>query len=348
GGVKRTHVLIVSSWRSGSSFLGQILNHHPDVFYVYEPARMVWLKFPKEKAGLLHYPIRDLLRSLFACDISPLYEYLPSSKYISNLPFWSESWALCSPPACNALDLPTEYDQPICYRTCGHAPLTSMAESCEAHSHVVLKTVRVLDLRYLLPLFQDPSLDLRVIHLVRDPRAVALSRMKFQGYLNDEDLIVFREEQEKKKKKETQPNVTQVMGKICKAQMSINEFARQADKALQRKYLMIRHEDLSKEPLAVGKKIYEFAGLSFNEDVQKWLHNATHEKEPAKKGFMTFIGDSMQIVQKWRKELAYNVVVEIQDACAEAMELFGYRKVRNPKEQKNLALNLVTDVEKDS
>ena len=31
------HILIVSSWRSGSTFLGDILNHYPGTFYTFEP-----------------------------------------------------------------------------------------------------------------------------------------------------------------------------------------------------------------------------------------------------------------------------------------------------------------------
>ncbi|CAH3165965.1 unnamed protein product, partial [Porites lobata] len=38
---KRVNVIIVSEPRSGSSFLGQIFNQHPNVFYLFEPLRAV-------------------------------------------------------------------------------------------------------------------------------------------------------------------------------------------------------------------------------------------------------------------------------------------------------------------
>ncbi|XP_075690621.1 carbohydrate sulfotransferase 4-like [Rhinoderma darwinii] len=341
--LKRTHVLILSSWRSGSSFLGQIFNHHPKVFYIYEPARMVWVKYPNQEESILHYPIRDLFRSLFTCDVSPLHAYLPRGQYISDLPFWSESWALCSPPACKALSMNEAYDRPTCYQRCGYVPLEKMAESCEAHSHVVLKTVRVLDLGALLPLFQDANLDLRVIHLIRDPRAVTFSRMNFD-LLHDEDLIVAREGQEWQNKK-AMPNVIQVMSNICKAQMKINEFGRKVSKNLKGKYMMIRYEDLANEPVTTVDKIYKFAGLSLNEDLQKWLYNITHKHKPEQTGFMNFAEDSMKIVHKWRKGLKHNVVLQIQDACQKAMEVFGYSQVRTLKEQQDLTLSVVADVE---
>ncbi|KAM4018895.1 carbohydrate sulfotransferase 4-like [Anomaloglossus baeobatrachus] len=343
---KRTHVLILSSWRSGSSFLGQIFNHHPNVFYIYEPARMVWVKFPNLKASVLHYPIRDLFRSLFTCDVSPLHEYLSrGGRYISDLPFWTESWALCSQPACKALNKNKEYDRPTCFQRCGYVPLKKMEESCEVHSHVVLKTVRILDLGPLVSLLEDANLDLRIIHLVRDPRAVALSRLRFK-HLNDEDLIVVRENEEPQNKK-SKPSVTQVMAKICEAQVAINNFSRRAGKALQGKYMMIRHEDLATEPLTVVDKVYKFTGLSLNKDLQKLVYNITHRHTQVQRGFMNFAEDSMKIVHKWRKDLNHKVVLEIQDVCHKAMEVFGYGQVRTLKEQHDLSLSVVNDVMTD-
>ncbi|KAM4696173.1 uncharacterized protein WCC33_014915 [Rhinophrynus dorsalis] len=341
---KRVHILILTSWRSGSSFLGQIFNHHPNVFYLFEPARMVWVKFPGESAEVLHYPVRDLLRSLFSCDMSPLHSYLPrSGRFISDLPFWSESQALCSPPACTALDPDDGYDRPTCFRRCGHAPLKNMSESCKAHSHVVMKVVRVLDLGTLLPLFRDPTLDLRILHLVRDPRAVAASRMNFIG-LDDEDVIVTGGREAKQKRK-SDPKLTQVMNKICRAQVAINEFARLARTSLQGRYMMIRHEDLARQPMYSVQKIYSFAGLKLTAELEKWVHNVTHQWGPEEPGFFNFAGVSREIVQKWRKNLNYTTVMEIQKECKEALEVFGYSPVRSLKEQKDLTFDIIKDIE---
>jgi len=39
--VEKKQLLIVTTWRSGSTFLGEILSTHPTVFYHYEP---LWQK----------------------------------------------------------------------------------------------------------------------------------------------------------------------------------------------------------------------------------------------------------------------------------------------------------------
>ena len=38
--ISGSQVLIYSRWRTGSSFLGDIISSHPDVFYIHEPLKM--------------------------------------------------------------------------------------------------------------------------------------------------------------------------------------------------------------------------------------------------------------------------------------------------------------------
>ncbi|XP_068105415.1 carbohydrate sulfotransferase 4-like [Hyperolius riggenbachi] len=327
------HLLVVSSWRSGSSFVGQIFNHHSDVFYLFEPGHPVWMKFRNESSELLHYPVRDLLRSLFTCDVSPLRQYLPKGgNYIGELRFFAESLALCSPPACSAF-IPSEgYDRFKCYHRCKDISLETMAERCKTHSHVVMKTVRIFDLSILLPLFRDSALDLRILHLVRDPRAIAFSRKYFD--LEIEDKIVLRNEGDKN------ITISRVMEKICKSQVDINNVAKAA-KALQGRYMVIRHEDLSNDPLQSIQQIYSFASLSLTKDLEQWAFNVTHEEVENYNGVMTFSRESSQVTQKWRTNLDFSFVEEIQQNCKEAMDLFGYLAARSPTEQKNTDLTLV-------
>ncbi|XP_053545108.1 carbohydrate sulfotransferase 5-like [Bombina bombina] len=329
---KPVHLLILTSWRSGSSFLGQIFNHHPDVFYLFEPARVVWVKIPNESAELLHYPIRDLLHSLFNCDVSPLHSYLPrNGRYISDLSYWSESRALCSPPACTSAESTWSYDRPTCFQHCGYVPLEKMSEACKLHSHVVFKVVRILDLKVLLPLFEDPTLDLRILHLVRDPRAVTFSRKNF-NLLNHDDFIVNGGLEKNKK-----TSITEVMAKICAAQVAINKVGA----SLHKRYMVIRHEDLAREPLYYVRKVYSFADLNLFQEQEIWLNNVTKKNGQRQYGFMNFAGVSREIAQKWRLKLDQNTVLTVQDVCKEAMKVFGYKPVKSVTEQKDLSMDVV-------
>ncbi|XP_040181106.1 carbohydrate sulfotransferase 6-like [Rana temporaria] len=329
---KPVHLLIVSSWRSGSSFLGQIFNHHNDVFYLFEPGRNIWVKLQSQSSELLHFPVRDLLRSLFTCDVSPLHQYLPNGgKHISDFGFFEQSQVLCTPPACSAFTPSEGYNRIKCYEQCGNASLDQMAEICKTYSHVVMKAVRILDLSVLLPLFRDPALDLRILHLVRDPRAVALSRKSIDLHTDDE--IVLRNEGD--------GNITtsRVMKKICKSQVDINNVGKAAE-VLRGRYMAIRHEDLSNEPLKIVKRIFNFAGLHLTKDLKQWIYNITHEEIG---GIMSFSRDSSKVAQKWRTDLDFNFVEQIQKNCKEAMDRFGYRPAKSKKEQKNLTLDFVNE-----
>ncbi|XP_075041986.1 carbohydrate sulfotransferase 4-like [Mixophyes fleayi] len=332
------HVLVVSSWRSGSSFLGQIFNHHSDVFYLFEPGHPTWMKFQEESAELLHYPVRDLLRSLFTCDVSPLRQYLSNGgKRIGDFRFFAESRALCTPPACSAFNSSDGYDRYNCFQRCRNTPLDKMAEICGTYSHVVMKTVRILDLSVLLPLFRDPALDLRILHLVRDPRAVALSRRSFS--LRIEDRILLKNEGNYKKEDIT---TGRVMAKICKSQVAINKVARTA-KALHGRYMAIRHEDLTINPIQSLKQIYKFSGLHLTKDLKQWIYNVTHEEIKGKNGFMTFSKVSSNVIQRWRTALNFNSVNQVQQGCKEAMDLFGYLPMRSINEQRNMTVKMIKD-----
>ena len=45
---KRVNIIIISFPRSGSSFLGEIFNHHPAVFYLFEPLQAVQNMFSRD------------------------------------------------------------------------------------------------------------------------------------------------------------------------------------------------------------------------------------------------------------------------------------------------------------
>ena len=48
------HVLILTSWRSGSTFLGDILNHYPGTFYSFEPLHYISRMYKKANESLIY------------------------------------------------------------------------------------------------------------------------------------------------------------------------------------------------------------------------------------------------------------------------------------------------------
>ncbi|XP_029009994.1 carbohydrate sulfotransferase 6 isoform X2 [Betta splendens] len=339
----KVHVLLLSSWRSGSSFLGQVFSQHPSVFYLMEPAWHVWTKLEKHGARALRMAVRDLLHSVFQCDFSVMEAYLPRQHNSSSLFMWSHSRALCSPPACPLTPQGQFSNQTHCLQACDGTSLQRVEDTCGAYSHVVLKEVRFFELESLYPLFQDPNLDLRIIHLVRDPRAVMRSREESAKAFERDNGIVL--EQRNVAAAEVQ---YQVMQEICQSHVRLNERAILKPPAfLKGRYKMVRYEDMAHDPLREILAMYEFVGLEMTEQLEEWIYKVTHGKGKGskKEAFKITSRNAVDISQAWRTTLAHNKVRRVQEVCRGAMSLLGYRTVSSEKEQKRLNMDLLVPQE---
>lgn len=339
----KVHVLLLSSWRSGSSFVGQVFSQHPSVFYLMEPAWHVWTKLQKPGARSLRMAVRDLLRSVFQCDLSVMEAYMPDHHNVSSLFMWSHSRALCSPPACPLTPRSQFSNQTRCSKTCDAVGLQVVEEACGTYSHVVLKEVRFFELESLYPLLQDPSLDIRIIHLVRDPRAVVRSREESaKAFVSDNAIVL---EQRNIPAAEVQ---YQVMQEICRSHVRINERAIvKPAPFLKGRYKMVRYEDVARNPLEEINAMYEFVGLEMTSQLEEWIYRVTHGKGKGtkKEAFKITSRNAADVSQAWRTTLPHNKVKRIQEVCKGAMSLLGYRTVNSEKEQKRLDIDLLVPQE---
>lgn len=341
----KVHVLLLSSWRSGSSFMGQVFNQHPSVFYLMEPAWHVWTWIQHPGARSLRMAVRDLMHRTFLCDLSVMDAYMPIHYNVSNVFMWSHSRALCSPPACPAPSPQHDTAQiPDCEKHCDVAGLERAEWACQTYSHVVLKEVRFFELESLYPLLRDPALDLRILHLVRDPRAVFRSRQQAAAALQRDTNIVLGE------KTSSADLQKSVMQEICRSHVRIYDTAvRKAPDFLQGRYKLVRYEDVVRNPLEEVRRVYDFVGLKMTAPLQDWLHQITHGKGKGSRSeaFKITERNASEVSQAWRTTLTFDKVQQVQEVCRSAMSLLGYRAVDSEEEQKQLELDL-TRLEKYS
>ncbi|XP_075995620.1 carbohydrate sulfotransferase 6 [Genypterus blacodes] len=339
----KVHVLLLSTWRSGSSFLGQVFSQHPSVFYLMEPAWHVWSQLPKSSGRSLRMAVRDLFRSVFQCDLGVMDAYLPNQYNVSSLFMWSHSRALCSPPVCQLTPRDKFSNQTACFLKCGSQSLQKVQGSCDSYSHIVLKAVRIFELESLYPLLQDPNLNLRIIHLVRDPRAVVRSREESaKAFIRDNSILL---DQKTIPAAEVQ---FLVMQEICRSHLRIHETALlKPPPFLKGRYKMVRYEDMVRNPLGEINALYEFVGLEMTKELQEWIYRVTHGKGQGSKRepFKITSRNAAEVSQAWRSALPHSKVKRIQQVCRAAMALHGYKAVSNEKEQKRLDLDLLTPLE---
>ncbi|XP_039619363.1 carbohydrate sulfotransferase 6 isoform X1 [Polypterus senegalus] len=335
----KVHVLILSSWRSGSSFVGQVFNQHPNVFYLMEPAWHVWVSLYQNSASALRMAVRDLIHSVFQCDMSVFDAYMPEKRNVSSLFQWAVSRALCSSSVCELQENEEISDESVCKKKCNKTSFEKVEEVCKTFSHVVIKEVRFFDLKTLYPLLKDPSLNLKIIHLIRDPRAVARSREQSMKALMRDNGIVLNTNGT-----EVADTSYHVMREICRSHVQIYETATQkAPSFLKERYMMVRFEDLVRDPLTEISEMYKFAELDLTASLKSWIYDITHGEGPGEKqeAFKITSRNALNVSQAWRKTLSFEKVAKIQEVCKGAMNILGYRLVDSEREQKLLALDMV-------
>ncbi|MGI5171119.1 sulfotransferase [Spirillospora sp. CA-253888] len=227
-------VLYITGWlRTGSTLLGNVLNELPGVLH----------------AGELHYLWRNgVLRTgtntLCGC-----------GKDLADCPLWSAVAAEQDPGTARRM----ETWQQTLFRTRhtrrrlaeargGRAPALGVREALDQMVGLYETVARHSEARTIVDgskypaepaaLLGRPEIDLRIVHLVRDPRAIAYSYRKSKDYID--------------------PRTPTDSTRHWTAANAASELA---GRAAAGRYLRVRHEDLAAEPRATLARVMAFAGL---------------------------------------------------------------------------------------
>lgn len=384
---EKQHIYVHATWRTGSSFLGELFNQHPDVFYLYEPMWHLWQALYPGDAESLQGALRDMLRSLFRCDFSVLQLYAPPGDPAARAPGtanlttatlfrWRTNKVICSPPLCpGAASTRAEVglvEDAACERSCPPVALRALEAECRKYPVVVIKDVRLLDLGVLVPLLRDPGLNLKVVQLFRDPRAVHNSRLKSRQGLLRESIQVLRTRQRGDRfhrvllahgvgarpggPSRALPGVprtdfflTGALEVICEAWLRDLLFARGAPTWLRRRYLRLRYEDLVRQPRAQLRRLLRFAGLRAVAALDTFALNMTRGAAyGADRPFHLSARDAREAVHAWRERLSREQVRQVEAACAPAMRLLAYPRSGEEGDAEPVDKETLLDMESDS
>uniref|UniRef100_A0A8C4VA42 Sulfotransferase n=1 Tax=Falco tinnunculus TaxID=100819 RepID=A0A8C4VA42_FALTI len=329
-GARRQLVYVFTTWRSGSSFFGELFNQNPEVFFLYEPVWHVWQKLYPGDAVSLQGAARDMLSSLYRCDLSvfQLYSTAGAGKNLTTLGIFGAATnkVICSSPLCPAYrkEVVGMVDDRVC-KKCPPQRLSRFQEECHKYRTLVIKGVRVFDLAVLAPLMRDPTLDLKVIHLVRDPRAVASSRIKSRHGLIRESLQVVRSRD---------PRIHRIMAKTLQTALHPPDW-------LQGNYMAVRYEDLVVEPIKTLRQVYGFVNLAVSPEMEKFALNMTSGPGYSSKPFVVSARNATQALSAWRTALSFQQIKQVEEYCHQPMALLGYERVGSPEEVKDLSRTLL-------
>lgn len=320
------HILLLATTRTGSSFVGEFFNQHgPDMFYLFEPLwhveRMLTLEGGGTNGTALTQAYRDVLRQLFLCNFSMLENFIepPPQDHITTGLFRRESsLSLCEDPVCTPF-VKKGYEPYHCRnRRCGPLNLTLASQSCLQKEHHAIKSVRVRQLETLRSLAEDPRLDLKVIQLVRDPRAMLASRM-----------VAFANKYEHWKRWTMDGDVPENDNEVRKLKGNCENIRMSAELGLKQppwlhgRYMLVRYEDVAMFPMLKAAEMYRFTGIPFTAQAKEWILRNTQASDKAGGVYSTQKNSSQQ-VEKWRFSMPFKLARMVQRVCGPTMNLFGY------------------------
>jgi len=229
--------IIVTTWRSGSTFLGDILNSVPANFYHYEPLLdhgIVQVRGPPLANLSLKY-----IRQLLNCNYSDMENYLTYGQdhnwlFSHNTRLWDK--CLATPQICFVPQFLTKF--------CSLFPFQSM------------KLVR-MRLSLMEDILADTNLGAKVLLVVRDPRGTIQSRKHRDWCPGNPDC--------------SEPQ------RLCSDLVADYSAALKFQKKFPNTFRAVRYEDISLDPYNETKRLFKFFGLQFHPAVRLFLGTHTNK-----------------------------------------------------------------------
>ena len=163
----------------------------------------------------------------------------------------------------------------------------------------------------LLPLLTDRAVgvDIRLLHVVRDPRASINSRIKL-GWFPEFNHTKF----------------TKKVRTYCNVIIDNIEFGQNLDDSLKHIYKLVFYRDIAAHPLNTAREIFTFAGMDLDEKTLEWIKartNPTNKKEANKTNNQPYslVRNSKANIEKWRIESPPERINVIEKICKPLLEL---------------------------
>lgn len=291
------HIFLLSYARSGSSFVGDLLQSMPNSFYYFEPMHFLSNSVLNQSFD----EARTILDQLFNCQVSQVSGFTEWVKAHPSFMKFKRSvryWKYCSA-------------NKSCYNS------TVVDTYCRKQSSVIVKAIR-LNLHEASLLFTThPNLNLKIIYLMRDPRGTLNSRTKYP-------IDIWCKKQ----------SVCSSSKKFCELLADDLEVMCDLLSTRPEAFIVIRYEDLAINPQLVANQLAQFLGQSSTvlPSMEAFLKSHTFVlgdvTEKSKRAgiayaYTTFRNSSITAT-KWRQELNFNRVLEYQKDCKVILDALGY------------------------
>lgn len=319
-----SNVLILAHGRSGSSFLGQIFNSNPEVFYIYEPLITFQVTTIRD-SKLYEQSAKRLLDDLFNCRFGKQTEFLA---FMSNMPLNRFSSHALTTPYCKNT---TRAKDNRTFVHCKDLDPLITSLSCTLHKHVVVKVLihrllPFLEEGYLATLFKSSG-NMKIIHLTRDPRAVVASLDRV-GWTFNKSVVNAASTNFSLFSTLTQ--------RFCSEMVQSLSFALSAEAKFRSRFKIVRYEDLVTTPLKVSKELFDFSGIPMSAKVEEYLTNSTRTNDRRNTyEYATVRNNVSKLIDSWRRQLNVKAVRAIESHCWPVMKILQYTPLYSPSLLRN-------------
>lgn len=336
-----SHIFILAAMRTGSSFLGEIFAQRRDFFYLFEPGRYLadFIEAKNLSRQVLITQYLQIIEDTYRCDFS-------NSKVLTD--GLSNETVLGKKRFAPAL-----LHSKACFRPikkfkrgrlqCEHPfPVSEITKVCKSKRNVGVKAIRIPDINLLLHLMKPSRTNLKVIHLVRDPRGMAVSRLRVHDRLPDGQLY---------NATHITTTVRYYVQRYCLSWATNIEIGNYIP-WVSTNYKLVRYEDLAQDPLTHTQEIYSFVGLGSKIPFQvlRWIENNTGINEQvnqtnSNRPYSTS-RNSRETYEAWRKSVQFDFIHVIQTIgdCKKLMDLAGYLEVPSETALRDPRRSFVTNI----
>ena len=341
-------LLILAQPRMGSSFLGQLFNQHPDVFFLYEPLHSFSMFKKLNYVSAMNYSqlVASFLRNAHSCRFSGFQDYFSfiSHPGLSSPHFRLSSKALSSPPLCDS-SVATFSNHSLILSKCPLLNATTVSLVCSSRKLVVTKV-----LIHRLPSYDLQQYPKRVIHLVRDPRAVVWSMLRM-GLLTrgdtgaDGNNCSWKLPLTPELTKESVCSFSKQVRLVCDQMAKDVYFSKHFPKRLGQLYKIVRYEELASNMAHLTPQLFDFAGLDISPEVTELIRgntilNASHG-EDAQQSYSTTNRNAVATLNSWRSGLTFDETGVIDKECADFIKNFGYGFAESEQKLRNTNASLL-------
>ncbi|CAC5385522.1 CHST1 [Mytilus coruscus] len=293
-------ILLASYMRSGSTFSSDLIYQNRGVFLIFEPFWHIcrWQTKP------IHYTwdaicrnseeeirnlnkISDVLHDMFMCNLF----HLPA-EILKSLWFFQQGTGYAILNKCYQFYKNRQDNVSAAFDSATKGKcIRNLEAMCKNSSTILIKTIRLSFDQLLKIVTKIP--ELKVVHLVRDPRAILHSREEAKQI----DYRHIRNESH---------------GLCFKMANNINI----GNHLMKEKVFFLKYECLAANPVIIAKTLYSFLNLRYTRKIDSWLITHTQgDVSSFDRKFIAHVANSRLVSLKWIYTVPKDVLKLIDKEC---------------------------------